>query len=289
MNNSEQNLKKLSDKDLYTECKKWGTAALQARWRFAGLLPEVYRRRLYEKRGFTCIYEFAARLSGMSRDQVNKVLRLEKRFNDKPILKTALIEGNVSTNKLARIASIATQENQQDILAKTETLSKAALEIFVKENKMKNGLQPAENTPRSVPGHTLQLDHDVENQLLQLQKKGININEMLRKFLKERDEKINKEIQNMSDNASQPTKNRYINVKTRRILTQKFGTICAAPNCNKPAAHIHHEKPFAINHTHEPHYLKPLCKGHHELQHANEASVRKFRKTAWQSQLQTAP
>jgi hypothetical protein len=40
------NLKNLSDKELYLICKKWGSAALEARRKFAGLLPEVYAREL---------------------------------------------------------------------------------------------------------------------------------------------------------------------------------------------------------------------------------------------------
>lgn len=126
-------MKHLTDKQLYAQCKKWGAAALEARRKFAGLLPEVNNRRLYDKRGYTCIYEFAARLAGMSRDQVDQILRLEKRFHDKHLLKAALTEGAVSSNKLARIVSIATTKNQKEILEKTEALSTRALEIFVKE------------------------------------------------------------------------------------------------------------------------------------------------------------
>jgi hypothetical protein len=64
------NLQKLSDKQLYSICKKWGAAVLEARRKFAGLLPEVYRREAasrekggswVQKRGFSCVYEFAAR------------------------------------------------------------------------------------------------------------------------------------------------------------------------------------------------------------------------------------
>lgn len=77
------------------------------RQKFLGLLPEVYKRRLYEKKGFGSIFEFAKKLAGVSEEQVRLVLNLEKRFEDKPILKALLVEGTVSVNKLARIVSIA--------------------------------------------------------------------------------------------------------------------------------------------------------------------------------------
>lgn len=123
------NLKILSDKNLYKLCKRWGAEALHARRKFAGLLPEVNKRRLYEKKGYDSIYEFAAKLAGMSRDQVDVVLRLEKRFEDKPLLHAALTDGRISANKLARVVSIATADNEKVIAQKIETLSQKAVEV----------------------------------------------------------------------------------------------------------------------------------------------------------------
>ena len=100
-----------TDQELYKLCCKYGAAALEARRKFAGLLPEILRRRLYEKKGFGSIYEFAAKLAGMSREQVQRVLQLERKFEDKPVLKELLVNGEESVNKLARVASIATPEN----------------------------------------------------------------------------------------------------------------------------------------------------------------------------------
>ena len=56
----------ISDQQLYELCQKYGERARTWRQKFAGLLPEVYRRRLYEKKGFGSIFEFAAKLAGMS-------------------------------------------------------------------------------------------------------------------------------------------------------------------------------------------------------------------------------
>lgn len=275
---------KISDKQLYAECKKWGKQALSARWKFQGLLPEVYKRRLYQKRGFTCIYEFAARLAGMSRDNVDQVLRLEKRFIDKPVLKQALITGKVSSNKLMRIASIATPDNQKEILSKTEKLSNRALEIFVKETR--NNREKAKTTQENLHVQTLNLDSDVEKQLTGLQQKGIDINDLLRQFLKEREEKIGQELQQISNETKtiEADKNiigypisRHIQIKTVRILKKKFGTKCAITGCHNPSANIHHERPFAKHRTHDPKILKPLCRAHHELAHENKEQVNDFR------------
>ncbi|MBI4994924.1 hypothetical protein HZC21_04765, partial [Candidatus Peregrinibacteria bacterium] len=99
---------KLTDEKLYELCKKYGMAARLWRQKFIGLLPEVNRRRLYERKGFSSIFEFAAKLCGLSKEQVYLTLNLEKRFEDKPVLKRMLENGEASINKLTRIVSIAT-------------------------------------------------------------------------------------------------------------------------------------------------------------------------------------
>ena len=125
----------LNDKELYQLCKKYGAQALQARRKFAGLLPEVLKRRLFERKSFNSIYEFAAKLAGMRKKQVDIYIRLEQRFEKMPVLHEALVKGEISANKLVRVASIATSENQEELRKKMEILSSRALEVFVKDKK----------------------------------------------------------------------------------------------------------------------------------------------------------
>ncbi|MFA6917724.1 MAG: hypothetical protein WC285_02715, partial [Candidatus Gracilibacteria bacterium] len=209
----------MTDKELYELCKKFGKETLEARRKFAGLLPEVFKRRLYEKKGFSSIFEFAAKLAGMSHEQVRLVLRLERKFEDKPVLQKALIEGEISANKLVRISSIATVENQQEIFEKAKLLSNRAVEVFVRDVKMcgkigsevddqsncqiqsSNGfpkpLFDAKNVHVRCQNKTnsaaLQLDPDVEQELIEMQQKGIDINAFLRKILQKRKEEIEQE------------------------------------------------------------------------------------------------
>jgi hypothetical protein len=286
------NLKNLSDKEFYLICKKWGAAALTARRKFAGLLPEVYSREIserekgrswLEKRGFFSVYEFAAKLAGMSRDQVDLVLHLEKRFEDKPVLRNALVSGEVSANKLARVVSIATVENQRDILEKVESLSKRALEVFVNDFKNQNGLGKTINEQASLPGQIfepcLELDEDVKNELIEMKKKGINVNQILCEFLREKKEKLDqvksevakKQMRERDDRAiiGMPAK-RYIPAEVQRIVIKEFGNRCSAQGCDKLAENLHHENGFAIEQSHDPCFLKPLCRGHHELAHVGK-------------------
>ena len=100
-----------------------------------GLLPEVNRRRLFEKKGFQTILEFAAKLAGVGEKQLDMVLNLEKRFQDKPDLHKALVNGEVSVNKLARVVSISTPENQSFLAEQVKILPQKALETFVRGEK----------------------------------------------------------------------------------------------------------------------------------------------------------
>ena len=166
---------KISDQQLFSLCQKYGEQARRWKQKFAGLLPEVFRRRLFERKGFGSIFEFAAKLAGMSPDQVRLVLNLEKKFEDKPVLKKMLIEGEVSINKLARVTSIATAQNEEFLAAQVKLLPKSALETLVRDERKYENSKSAESEhlnalfkpqfdDKSLPGQTLKLDEDVQNE-----------------------------------------------------------------------------------------------------------------------------
>ena len=105
-------MQNMTDEKLFSLCKYYGEQARLWRQKFCGLLPEVNRRKLYEKKGFGSIFEFAKKLAGLSEEQVRLTLNIEKRLEEMPKLKELLTTGTVSVNKLARIVSIAAPENE---------------------------------------------------------------------------------------------------------------------------------------------------------------------------------
>lgn len=107
---------KISDRELYHRCVQIGGYILKYRRQFLGMLPEVERRKLYRKYGMHSVFEFAARLAGLSRDIVNDVLHVSSVLYDKPVLHDALVRGEVGYTKLRTIASIATIDNQKQCL-----------------------------------------------------------------------------------------------------------------------------------------------------------------------------
>lgn len=272
-----------------------------------GLLPEVNRRQLYEKKGCQSIFEFAKKLAGLSEEQVRRVLNLEKSFEDKPVLKNILVNGEVSVNKLTRIASIATKENEEILAEQVKLLPQKALETLVQderiqkkliknfdEPKNKNGLQKQFFEDVSVRAHRcesrnepdmggqpgakqkqnigLQLSEDVQQKLLELQQKGIDINQLILEMLQKRELEIAQEKEQLAKNiytgAAEKPSTRYIPIKIKKLIQKEHGTKCSIPTCQKPAEQIHHTQRFALAHTHDPHYLAPLCGNHHIIAHS---------------------
>lgn len=257
-----ENCTQWSDEQLLSTAQKYGEEARTWRQKFLGLLPEINRRELYKQRGFSSIIHFAQVLAGVSEEQVRIVLNLERRFEDKPALHQALITGEVSVNKLARVASIATPENAEELAEKVKVLPREALETYTRDIKATE----ASSKSLHVQTFAFQLTQEVQEKLQNLHEKGIDINTLILETLKQREDNIEEEKQAISK-ESKPTTTRHIPQRTRNLLKKEHGTKCSIKACTKPAEEIHHAQRFSIAKTHDPRYMAPLCKGHHTLAH----------------------
>ncbi|MDP2642996.1 MAG: HNH endonuclease signature motif containing protein [Candidatus Peregrinibacteria bacterium] len=127
----------LTDKDLYRLCQLYGGNAKTWLRKFAGLLPEVFKRSLHLRHGCGSIGEFAKKLSGMNERTVKKILNLHERLADKPYLLALFESGEQGWSKLEAVAFIATQENEKDLSNKVKTLPFRALVLCVKNIREK--------------------------------------------------------------------------------------------------------------------------------------------------------
>jgi len=282
---------KIINEKLYELCKKYGAAARFWRQKFIGLLPEVNRRRLYEEKGFSSIFEFAAKLAGMSEEQVRRVLNLEKKFETMPILKTMLENGEVSINKLAKIASIATPENEELLANQVQLLPCRALETLARDVHVNTNLQEKSKNASSGDNglfnglnrrgrlkisQELNLSVEVEQKLLELQQKGIDINALLLEFLEKRELAIAQKKEKLSAEAK-PTDSRYRLVAVKAVMKEEYGEKCSIKTCSRPAEQIHHGQRFSLAKIHDPKYLAPLCKEHHQIAHSIDVKFFKKR------------
>ncbi len=133
----------LTDQELYKKCQEIGALTLKYRKQFLGMIPEVFKRKLYLQHNMHGIYEFAAKLAGVNRETVNEILRIYRLLNNAPILQEKLVLGEIPYTKLRPIASIVTKENQELWLKKVETMSRPALEVYVREIKEQEERQEA--------------------------------------------------------------------------------------------------------------------------------------------------
>lgn len=278
----------MGDKELYEKFCAYGRAALEARNKCIGLLPEIYKRRIYVEKGFSSIYEFAAKLAGLSQEQVNRVLNLEKRFADKPVLHEALVKGEVGVNKLRKVVSIVTVQNQEEILESVKALSVRAVETMVRDHKnlltencrsqiniFGDGHVTTQETmfrkesqisDEVRGGSELQLDATVEQELLAMQRKGIDLNDLLKKFLLDYREELEEEKDQIAEELPDDA-GRYVPVSVKNVLKKEFGNCCSVPGCNRPFYEIHHLLPYALVRKHDPRLMVQLCREHHEITH----------------------
>jgi len=182
------------------------------------------------------------------------------------------VEGRVSVNKLARVASIATVDNERELAEKIKKLPCAAVETLVRDEKChakgcnlegQNGLtkplfeaksvhvqttHEAQRSALSSPNLNFPLSNEVVEELNRLHAQGHDVNKILLELLKQRNEKIEQEKEEIAKNTPS-TNSRYI------------------PTCQKFAQIIHHSQRFALAHTHDPRYMAPLCREHHQIAH----------------------
>lgn len=268
----------MTDEELYEKARLYGRNALLWRQKFIGLLPEVERRRLYEKKGFGSVFEFAFKLAGLSEQQVRTALNLEKRFLDKPVLKALLENGEVSVNKLVRIQSIATSQNEEELAEAVQALPQSAIETLVRDEKSlgMNGPRKPLFELKSLRAQDLKLSEEVTGKLLELQGKGINVNEVLLELLKRREEEIAEEKEAISEGLP-IARSRHVPVRVQRVVWKEHGTKCSIQTCHRLAEQLHHTQTFALSKRHDPHYLAPLCEDHHAIAHAINVKVQERR------------
>lgn len=296
-----QDIKQFSDQELFRKCKEYGLNARMWMKKFAGLLPEVYRRRLYKRKGCASIHEFAAKLAGMNQTTVDKILNLSKRLVGKPKLTELLETGACGWSKLEKVAYQATPETDQFWAEKAKTLPLHALEAYVRESRKESNVQSnrSEFTLESDGQYNLQvsevpenktskitipmpLDPEIHGQLLLFKQKiekekgeKLDWNMVMKKLLTGYADDTKKpepqKIIQLCPECVQKQENerekdhevtRHIPAESRKIIQERSQEICEYPNCHRPGEIYHHTRRFAIKKNHDPAYIRFLCKGH---------------------------
>lgn len=271
-----ENFQDWSDEQVLRECVRYGEEARKWRNRFLGLLPEVHRRKLYEKHGCSSVFEFAYKVGGVSEAQVKDAIRFEERLQETPLLHGLLVRGEVSMHKIERVLSIAEPANDEFLANQVQILSQRAVDTLVRDIKHVDVNIPSPGDA-SACARNIELDPELVNRLEELKQKGIHVSELLTQLLDRREQEIEQEKEVIAQQCKQAN-SRYIPSRTRRIVVQEYGTKCSIRTCHKLSQQIHHTQRFSLSKMHNPHYLAPLCKEHHEMAHARDVMVQELRK-----------
>ena len=292
----------LSDHELWTRIVRYGEEARRWRQKFLGLLPEVARRELWRAHGFESVFVFAFKVGGVSKEQVERVLGIEERLRDKPVLHELLVCGEVSVNKLARVVNVATIDNQEALADQVRLLSQSAVETLVRDMKYYTKLVDGEpaadqsaNTSMSLSfvrahglarlslgGGSFTLTPQATQKLQELHDKGIDVSEFILTAVTRREQEIQEAKEAMTTETEQKRiaklPSRHIPIKIKKLIKQEFGTKCAITNCNKLSREIHHTARFSLAKSHDPNLLAPLCKQHHQIAHSIDVKYQECRR-----------
>ncbi len=174
-----------------------------------------------------------------------------------------LTSGAVSVNKLARVISVVTPENEAFLVNQVQMLSQGSLEVLVRDIKHDKVSLRTQNAARLNIPETMQVsitvDQDVAEKLEELRKKGIDVNQELRLFFEQRKQEIEQEKDQIAHELATQDKpqTRYLPGRVQKVIQKEHGNICSRTGCNKQAVDIHHEKRWGVDPSNDPHYLSP--------------------------------
>ncbi len=272
----------LNSMNLHKEFVRLGRERNRITYKLLALLPEIDRQRVWAEHGYGSVFEYAAKIAGLSSGVVRKALRLDKKLENKPHLQKVVESQGI--NKVAIVAGLATEDNEKDLAEKVENMSKGALQEY---SKQKRG--------HSVVSWQIELDEEMMFMFLKLKKKfGKNLSnkDCLRKILEflqgENGQLQLKKSSSNKNRASGDTsgslqkncagksgfemlrescagKTHIVSRAIKKSEKAKLSERCSHPGCHRPAEVIHHPERFANNPNHNN--LKPLCRIHHEFAH----------------------
>jgi len=210
------------------------------------LLPEIERKKIWKKKRYGSIYEYAAKLAGMSRRKVDDCLWVLRKIEDKPKLKEVAEKKGI--NRIRPVVTSATKETDEFFAKKAEEMSQNALRAFMKKSRVNPKPKPAKSTI------FIKLDTKLANKLEALKERE-DFEKLLEKFVDSLEE-MPEPVQAGS---------RHVPKKTENYVVNKTAGRCA--HCNRKYDVLHHIDRFAQHPTHDPDKIIPLCNGCHELAH----------------------
>ncbi len=242
------------EQTLHQQFSDYGRSAREWTRRCILLLPEIDRRQVWRKKKFSSIYEYAAKLAGMSHATVDEALRVLRRLADKPSLLALVADKGLQ--RVRPVAAIATPETENFWVEKVKSMGKNALETYVHDYRLE--ILPREKTQPENNMTTVDLPSKVAQRFKQAQKRP-DFDALLEKFLDQ--------LEHLDEPEAHRSSSRYIPKAIKDFVGHRSGGKCSYPSCKRASTSVHHTQRFALEKVHDPARLRPLCTAHERLAH----------------------
>lgn len=245
-----------------------GRQAREAVRRCQLLLPLVASERVWEKKKFGSIYEYAAKLAGMSHSSVDSALWTLRKVSGMPALQAvAEVKG---VGRVRVVATIATPETQEFWAEKARSMSVHTLETYVRETRH------VAKTHSDCVDVNLHLKPDLARRLEVLKKHA--------DFKSAFERAIARMEQELESAAPEPVKgsSRHIPARMARFVHARTSGFCAYPGCTRVATSLHHTQRWGLEKVHDPARLHGLCTSHERLAHLGLIENEEAAPSRWQ-------
>lgn len=236
---------------LHQDFENYGKIAKEWQRKCALLLPSIKKYGIWYKKGFGSIYEYAFKLAGMSKWQVDNALWVLNSISDKPALLKVVEEKGVGA--VRPVVSIATKETSVYWARKAKEMSKNDLEVFVRDMRRSE-------KPLLEKVLTMNLNPEIAAKLEKMN--SGNWNDLMEKLIQLYEQDLAQEKPKKIESTS-----RYVPKAIENYILHRCNGFCEFPDCKKSYEHLHHIDRFASRREHDPDRIVALCKAHHNLAH----------------------
>lgn len=245
---------------LHQQFSRYGTNAKEWMKKCVLLLPEIARNEVWKKKRFDSIYEYAAKLAGMSKNTVDEGLRILRQVDDKPALRAVIEEKGI--NRVRPILAVVNSENESFWAEKAMEMSKNTLEVYVKEFRTRTDSQSVNLQNQQIFEEKITITMELDPEVAEELRKYDDLNTLMKELLALKKAKLEAEKPEIKEDAS-----RHIPNPTQRFITERSQGKCEYPGCTKVAYRDHHADRYAMYKTHDPDRIFDLCKSHEDLCH----------------------
>lgn len=151
----------LAEQAIYNDFESFGKNAKRWMIKCVLLLPKIEEMEIWRKKGFSSIYEFAAKLAGMSRNKVNEGLRILKKIEGMDdIMRVVKQKGIWAVKPVLRVLNV---ENQKFWAEKAMAMRKGTLEAYVRdvEREEKTEMSNEQSQPCDFANERDSLNDDI--------------------------------------------------------------------------------------------------------------------------------